>query len=161
VIERETLVGWIEILCTHTRIAVKVTLYWFSGLNRLIENRVARMASVSGLQSNVKLYLLLLSMPYTGRGERAAQVQRRREEAGVVRRDRGFINRSVSWELEHIPRGDKGSLQNSLRFSYNILRRKHIALGKSRHETLKELVEKIQQINPDFTPIYDKEAFKI
>jgi hypothetical protein len=106
-------------------------------------------------------YLLLVSTPHTGRDERAVQVQRRREEAGVVRRDRGFINRSVSWELEHIPRGDKGSLQNFLRFSYNILRRKHLALGKSRHETLKELVEKMQKLHPDFTPIYDKEVFNI
>jgi len=110
--------------------------------------------------SNVRLYTLLASMPYTGRGERFAQVQRRREDAGVARLDRGFINRSVSWELAHIPRGDKGSLQNSLRFSYNILRRKHMALGKSRHETLQELVEKMQQIHPDFTPLYDKEVFK-
>jgi hypothetical protein len=111
--------------------------------------------------SNTRLYLLLASMPYTGKGERAAQVQRRREDAGIVHRDREFINRSVTWELEHIPRSDKGSLQNSLRFSYNILRRKHMALGKSRHETLKELVEKMQQLHPDFTPLYDKEVFKL
>ena len=119
------------------------------------------MPTVSAGMSNVRLYLLLASMPYTGKFERAAQVQRRREEAGVVRRDRGFINRSVSWELKHIPRGEKGSLQNSLRFSYNILRRKHQALGKSRHETLKELVEKMRKINPDFTLVYDEEVFKL
>jgi len=119
------------------------------------------MTTVSAGMSNVRLYLLLASMPYTGRGERAAQVQRMREDAGVARLDRGFINRSVTWELRHIPRGDKGSLQNSLRFSYNILRRKHLALGKIRHETLKELVEKMQRIHPDFAPVYDKEIFKL
>jgi len=122
---------------------------------------MSRGAGASARGSHIKTYLLLASMPYTGRAERFARVQDRREDAGVARLDRGFINRSVSWELERIPRGDKGSLQNSLRFSYNILRRKHMALGKSRHETLKELVEKIQRIHPDFTPIYDTEIFKI
>jgi hypothetical protein len=112
-------------------------------------------------KTHVRLYLLLASMPYTGRGERDAQVQRRREDAGVSRLDREFINRSVTWELKHIPRGHKGSLQNSLRFSYNILRRRHLAIGKSRHETLKELVEKMQKIHPEFTPLYDNEVFKI
>ena len=119
------------------------------------------MPTVSAGMSNVRLYLLLASMPYTGKFERAAQVQRRREDAGVAHLDRGYINRSVTWELRHIPRGETGSLQNSLRFSYNILRRKHMALGKSRHETLKELIEKMRKINPDFTPIYDKEAFRL
>ena len=94
------------------------------------------------------------------------KLRRRRENAEVAPRgraplDREFINRVVKWELKHIPRGDKGSLQNSLRFSYNILRRKHLALRKSRHETLKELVERMQRIHPDFTPLYDKEIFKI
>jgi len=105
-----------------------------------------------------------MSMPYSGNpllGE-----QRRRESAGVSRLDtshlpRSFINRVVKWELKYIPRGDKGSLQNVLRFSYNILRRKHLTSRKSRHETLKELVERMQRIHPDFTPIYDKEIFKI
>lgn len=103
------------------------------------------------------------SMPHTGKGERLAQVQRRREDAGVgdTSLARAFINRSVAWELKHIPRGDKGSLQNSLRFSYKILRRKDMALGKSRHETLKELIEEMQQIHPDFTPLYDKKIFAI
>jgi len=36
-----------------------------------------------------------------------------------------------------------------------------LALGKTRHETLKELVEKTQRIHPDFAPVYDKEIFKL
>jgi hypothetical protein len=75
--------------------------------------------------------------------------------------ERGFMNRTVSWELKHIPKGERGSLQNFLRFSYNALRRKHLTLGKTRHETLRELIEKIQKAHPDFTPIYDKDVFKI
>jgi hypothetical protein len=105
--------------------------------------------------------------PYTGEIQFDDwRLRRRRESAEVAPRgraplDRGFINRVVKWELKHIPRGDKGSPQNFLRFSYNILRRKHLAQRISRHETLKELVEKIQKIHHDFTPLYDKEIFKI
>ena len=71
------------------------------------------------------------------------------------------MNRIVKSELKHIPRGETGSLQNLLRFSYNALRRKHMTLGISRHDTLKELVEKIQIVHPDFTPLYDKDIFRI
>jgi len=92
------------------------------------------------------------SMPYAGKGDAGV---------GDTNLARAFINRSLAWELKHIPRGDKGSMQNSLRSSYKILRRKHMALGKSRHETLKELIEKMQQIHPDFTPLYDKKIFTI
>ena len=111
-------------------------------------------------------YLLIASMPYTGKRIRADWGLRGGKDAEVAlpdggRLDRGFVNRVVKWELKYIPRGDKGSLQNSLRFSYNILRRKHMTLRKSRHETLKELVEKMKRIYPDFTPLYDKEIFKI
>jgi hypothetical protein len=117
---------------------------------------------VSGEPAGAVLhYLYLVSMPYSGKGERAAQVARRRADAGVVRFDWDFINRSVLWELERIPRGERGSLQNFLRFSYNALRRKHMTLGMSRHETLKELVGRIQKLHPDFTPVYDKGVFKI
>jgi len=110
---------------------------------------------------NYKMYQLLMNQAYTGRREVDDWRQRRREDAGAAPLDRGFINRVVKWELKHIPKGDKGSPQNSLRFSYNILRRKHLTQRKSRHETLKELVEKMRKIHPDFIPIYDKEIFKI
>jgi hypothetical protein len=75
--------------------------------------------------------------------------------------ERGFMNRIVKRELKYIPRGEKGSLQNFLRFSYNALRRKHLTLRKTRDYTLKELIEKIKKTYPDFIPIYDKDYFKI
>jgi hypothetical protein len=75
--------------------------------------------------------------------------------------ERNFMNRIVKRELKHIPRGEKGSLQNFLRFSFNALRRKHLTLRKTRDETLKELIEKIKKANPDFIPKYDKDYFKI
>jgi hypothetical protein len=71
------------------------------------------------------------------------------------------MNRIVKRELNHIPRGEKRSLQNFLRFSYNALRRKHLTLRKTRDETLRELVEKIKKAYPDFVPLYDKNYFKI
>ncbi len=75
--------------------------------------------------------------------------------------DRNFMNRIVKRELKFIPRGEKGSLQNFLRFSYNALRRKHLTLRKTRDETLKELVEKIKKAYPNFVPQYDKNYFKV
>jgi len=62
--------------------------------------------------------------------------------------ERKFMNRIVKRELKHVPRGEKGSLQNFLRFSYNALRRKHLTLRKTRDETLGELIEKIEKLTP-------------
>ncbi len=74
---------------------------------------------------------------------------------------REYMNRVVKFELKHLPKGERGSLQNFLRFSYNALRRKHFTLGLTRHETLRDLVDKIQKSYPDFIPEYDKDYFKI
>ena len=71
------------------------------------------------------------------------------------------MNRIVKSELKHIPRGERGSLQNFLRFAYNALRRRYLNLNRSRHETLRELVDKIRKAHPDFNPEYDKEYFKV
>ena len=81
------------------------------------------------------------------------------EERTKFRRE--FMSRVVKFELKHIPRGERGSLQNFLRFSYNALRRKHFTRGLTRHETLRELVDKISKAHPDFNPEYDKDYFKI
>ena len=75
--------------------------------------------------------------------------------------ERKFMNHIVKRELEHIPKGEKGSLQNFLRFSYNALRRKHLTLRKTRDYTLKELIEKIKKAHPNFIPKYDENYFKI
>jgi hypothetical protein len=75
--------------------------------------------------------------------------------------DRDFMNRIVKRELNFIPRGEKGSLQNFLRFSYNALRRKHLTFRKTRDETLRVLIEKIKKVQPEFIPTYDENYFKI
>lgn len=72
-----------------------------------------------------------------------------------------YMNRIVKSELRHIPRGERGSLQNFLRFSYNALRRRYLTLNRTRHETLRELVDKIRKAHPDFSPEYDKEYFRV
>ncbi len=119
------------------------------------------------------LYILIVS---SGAGRRAWSrgigldtpelLERREEEwkrrlANPAHFERDFMNRIVKRELEHIPRGEKGSLQNFLRFSYNALRRKHLTLRKTRDDTLKELIQKIKKTYPDFVPLYDKGCFKI
>jgi hypothetical protein len=117
-----------------------------------------------GLQEaerKTKMHQLFTNVPHAGKDQVADWRKRRIEDAGAAPLDKEFIDRVVKWELKHIPRGDKGSLQNSLRSSYKILRRKHLALRKSRHETLKELVEKMRRIHADFIPLFDKEIFKI
>ncbi len=115
------------------------------------------------IKGMARAYLLLVSTRHGRRaGSRAigfdtpALVEMRRKPL-----DRGYMNRSVSWELKHIPRGEKGSVQNFLRFSYNALRRKHMTLGKTRHDTLKELIKKTRRAHPDFIPQYDKDIFEI
>ncbi len=74
---------------------------------------------------------------------------------------RELMTNIVKRELAHIPKGEKHSLQNFLRFAYNAHRRKHLTLRKTRDETLKELVEKIKNVHPEFTPQYDKHYFTI
>ena len=80
---------------------------------------------------------------------------------GQTQFKREYMNRTVKFELKHIPRGERGSLQNFLRFSYSALRRKHFTLGLTKHETLRELIDKIRKAHPDFNPEYDRDYFKI
>ena len=109
-------------------------------------------------------YLTLISTE-TGRKARfrgvGAQGFFRYGSEGKTEFRREYMNRIVKYELKHIPRGERGSLQNFLRFSYNALRRRHFTLGLTRHETLRELVDKIRKAHPEFIPEYDKEYFKV
>jgi hypothetical protein len=84
-----------------------------------------RVTTKHGTQAG--LYTLLVSTR-TGRRtwtrvigmDTPALVEMRRRPAHF---ERGFINRIVKRELKHIPRGEKGSLQNFLRFSYSAQKR--------------------------------------
>jgi len=70
----------------------------------------------------------------------------------------------VKKELEHIPRGVKGSPQNELRAIYWIVRMN--SLGKrprfrTREECLQYAIKRIRKNYPNFVPIYDSSFFKM
>jgi len=69
------------------------------------------------------------------------------------------INEIIKQELEYIPKGSKGSIQNRLRFQYSASRRKGITQGKSRQECLKETIDQLKANNPGFQPEFDQDFF--
>ena len=69
------------------------------------------------------------------------------------------INDLIKQELEYIPKGSKGSIQNKLRFQYTAYRRKGIINGKTRQECLKETIEQLKANNPGFQPEFDQNFF--
>ena len=74
------------------------------------------------------------------------------------------IRDRVKLELEHIPRGLRGSSQNELRMVY-WMRRQH-SLGRkgnkeSKEATLLKSIETVKKYNPDFKPKFDKDFFKL
>jgi hypothetical protein len=72
---------------------------------------------------------------------------------------RAEINEIIKQELEYIPKGSKGSIQNRLRFQYSAFRRKGITKGKTRQECLKETIDQLKTNNPGFQPEFDKSFF--
>ena len=76
---------------------------------------------------------------------------------------RAEIETRVSAELEHIPRGARGSSQNMLRILYNMLKRHSLTLSaipQTKEEVLREAVNAVREEDPDFTPEYDKDFFE-
>jgi Mn-dependent DtxR family transcriptional regulator len=79
------------------------------------------------------------------------------------RRTRDEIEKIVGPELEHIPRGARGSSQNMLRMLYNMLRRHSLTISatpQTKEEVLREAVNAVREEDPDFTPEYEKDFFK-
>ena len=72
---------------------------------------------------------------------------------------RAEINETIKQELEYIPKGSKGSIQNRLRFRYSAFRRKGIAKGKSRQECLRETIDHLKGDHPKFEPLFDRNFF--
>ncbi len=67
----------------------------------------------------------------------------------------------VDEDLKHIPRGLRGSTQNSLRFYYYDLRKHDIAKEpKTKEETLKKAIAELRKKEPTFVPQYDRNYFK-
>ena len=71
------------------------------------------------------------------------------------------MNRIIKFELEYIPKGSTGSVQNKLRYHYNIFRRKGIVKGISREECLKDAIDRLKEDYPSFNPKFDDDFFKI
>lgn len=74
---------------------------------------------------------------------------------------RDEMNRLVSKELEHIPRGV--SRQNLFRATYNMIRRHDLAENPATlaRESLRRALERNRQTFPGFLPVYDREFFQI
>jgi len=67
----------------------------------------------------------------------------------------------VKSELEHIPKGDKGSPQSALRRLYNARRRYDLTkTEKTKEDTLQHCIQALKKDHPDFVPKYDEEFFK-
>ncbi len=71
------------------------------------------------------------------------------------------MNKILESELEHIPRGSRGSTQNQLRFYYSAYRRKGMVRSEQRGEALKEAISRLKEENPSFRPAYDESFFEI
>ena len=108
----------------------------------------------------------------TGRKLIFSDVGFRRKDAGVEplyppserinRWPREVMNRKMKNELSHIPRGEIKSPQNLLRFRYSGMRRHDMVYtNKEKEDTLKEAIDVVQKISPNFIPKYDKEFFKL
>ncbi len=66
----------------------------------------------------------------------------------------------VSEELTHIPKGF-GVTHGLLRYFYNMARRRDLAKGKTKEETLSYCINEIKKDNPNWNPEYDITFFKI
>jgi len=70
------------------------------------------------------------------------------------------MNRIIKFEIEYIPKGSTRSIQNKLRYYYNIFRRKGIRKGLSREECLRDAIDRLKEDYPSFNPKFDEDFFK-
>ncbi len=71
------------------------------------------------------------------------------------------MNRIIKFELEYIPNGSSGSIQNKLRYYYNLFRRKGMVKGWSREESLRNAIQRLKEDCPSFDPKFDQKFFKM
>ena len=73
---------------------------------------------------------------------------------------RDELNKKVTEELQHIPRGSLD--QNMLRACYNGIRRHDLSLNPvlPAKDSLLKAIEIVRKDKPDFLPIYDGEFFR-
>ncbi len=72
---------------------------------------------------------------------------------------RDELNKKVTEELQHIPRGSLD--QNMLRAYYNGMRRHDLSLTPAlpAKDTLIRAIEILRKDKPDFLPMYDRDFF--
>ena len=71
------------------------------------------------------------------------------------------LTRIVKSELEHIPKGNRGSPQNRLRQRYNARRRYDLTkTDRTKEETLQYCIQMLREDHPDFVPKYNEDFFK-
>jgi hypothetical protein len=79
--------------------------------------------------------------------------------------EREQIQKIIKGELEHIPKGLKGSPQNQLRNLYTVMREhslgKHVVNKITKEEVLMQAIDSIIINNPEFKPDYDSNFFLI
>ena len=77
----------------------------------------------------------------------------------AIKRDE--LNKKVTEELKHIPRGSFD--QNMLRAYYNGMRRHDLSLNPAlpAKDTLIRAVELMRKDKPSLLPIYDKDFFRV
>ena len=70
------------------------------------------------------------------------------------------MTKQVNLELNYIPKGERGSLQNKLRRLYNSQRRHDLTkTQRSKEDTLRECIQKVKCEDPAFIPDYRKDFF--
>ena len=82
---------------------------------------------------------------------------------GVAPMKRDEMKRRLDDELQHIPRGERGSHQNELRMSFYFYRR-HDLSGNPESPASAALLKAINRLRgefPDFSPLYDGNFFGI
>ena len=74
---------------------------------------------------------------------------------------RDELNKKVTEELKHIPRGSFD--QNMLRAYYNGMRRHDLSLNPAcpAKDSLMKAIEAMRKDKPNFLPMYDKEFFNL
>ena len=80
----------------------------------------------------------------------------------IIAVKREELNSKLAEELEHLPRGPRGSKQNELRLFYNMVRRRDLGRRPSTtaYESLLYCIDYLKQEDPSFIPIYDHSFFR-
>jgi hypothetical protein len=74
---------------------------------------------------------------------------------------RDELNKKVTEELDHIPRGLRGSTQNEFRMRYNVIRRRDLGRNPASlaKDSLLKAIETARNDEPGFMPSYDRKFF--